>query len=1111
MKCAAAIMIGAVGLLEAGAVFCAAASAGFDSVGLRSQLHAGRDAHQPGTDGSHGEQAAPAAPVVGAPVDPSRLGMNGSEESEPSLSRLDRRSRPDSPPNARDPAGPSEFSAQSWRTDDGLPSDMVNAILQSRDGYLWVATNAGLARFDGVRFEVFSRAVAPQLANDDCLRVFEARGGSLWIGTVGGGLARLEHGAFQRYGRADGLVFQYPITFLEDHAGRQWFGTDEGLYVWDGRTFARVGSPLQPLFETQAHRILFTTPNGIAVWESTDEEGNSAGSPFDRGRVLARGTEPKILEALGIEVPASLHWPFRVVAGQRGTTWVHETAAHRIWRFRGNKSESFDLPPAWDDERFTPIYESRNGILWIGTLTGGLRFLENGVFHSLTSEDGLPGRTITAITEDREGNIWIGTSAGLARLRRRAFTMAFKSDEERTDERTWTVLEDHTGDIWIGTQSELLRKHGSEWSTYSKWNGRAGTSVTSLLEDRGNRLWIGTTGGLTCRIGERFVDYTDKDGLSDANVRALYEDSHARLWIGTAAGGATIYENGRFRAVRAKDGLGSDWVRFITEDRAGNLWLCTTGGLSRWREGSITTYRRADGLSEDIVLGVHEGDDGTLWVATLGGGLCRLKNGKFRAITSADGLPDNTILRILDGPRGDYWMSTPKGIFRVETKQLDAVADGRSRHVDCVVYGKKDGLTTTDCGGGTQPSGWRDRKGRLWFPTSRGVAMVDPATLVINRVPPPVIVEQVISDGRLVPASAPVTLAAGSKSLEVHYTGLSFTAPERVRFRYRLEGYDVDWIDAGSRRTAYYTSLPPGRYAFHVLAANDDGVWNETGARLDVRMLPFFYQTWWFLIACIAGAILIVWRLYARRLRQIEARFAAVVDERNRIARELHDTIARGFTGVSMQLEAVSARLPDLSPEARESLDRARLLTRSSLADARRSVRALRPQALVRGDLASSLRTSLEEATLGTRVRGEFSIRGTTKSLPDLVEDHLLRVGQEAISNALRHGEPRAVRVELLYHRRRVELRIEDDGRGFQAGGRIDRVDESGAGAKRDDGIGCEDRSPDDGVSGGMGLPGMRERLAQIGGTLEITSAPDRGTRIKAIVPRPGLRFWSQP
>jgi signal transduction histidine kinase len=450
-----------------------------------------------------------------------------------------------------------------------------------------------------------------------------------------------------------------------------------------------------------------------------------------------------------------------------------------------------------------------------------------------------------------------------------------------------------------------------------------------------------------------------------------------------------------------------------------------------------------------------------------------LRDGTFTTISSKQGLHDDTILRILEDDRGRFWMSTPRGVFRVDRTALDAVADGTAKSVTSVVYDKSDGLPTTDCGGGTQPSGWKARDGRMWFPTGRGVAVVDPAKVGVNATPPAVHIEGVLYD-RIHPGGpGNATLPPGTKSLELHYTSTALAEPDRARFRYRLEPFDPDWVEAGARRVAYYTALRPGSYRFHVIAANESGVWNEEGAVYDLRVEPFFYETPVF-FAAIAGMLAFAaWAAYRVRVRQIEARYAAVLSERGRIARELHDTIAQGFTGVSMQLEAVSSRLGDAPGEVRDNLDRARLLVRSSLADARRSVKALRPHLLESRDLTASLRAVASQLTEGTGVTASVTVNGSKRRLPPGIEDALFRVGQEAMTNAIRHGQCKTIQVTVRVGGGQARVAIEDDGAGFDT-----------STAKE-----------------GSGLAGMKERLDKLDGAVEVTSSPGGGTRVEAMVP----------
>ncbi|HYG09816.1 MAG TPA: triple tyrosine motif-containing protein, partial [Pyrinomonadaceae bacterium] len=498
----------------------------------------------------------------------------------------------------------------------------------------------------------------------------------------------------------------------------------------------------------------------------------------------------------------------------------------------------------------------------------------------------------------------------------------------------------------------------------------------------------------------------------------------------------------------------------------------------RLRDERFEVFNTKDGLASNIVIGAHETGDGALWFGTLGGGLARFKDGKFKPVTSAAGLADDTITRVLEDDAGNFWMGSTRGVLRVSLKDLNDYADERARSVTCVVYGKADGLPSIDCSGGTQPAGWRTRAGAMWFPTAQGVAVLDPSRLTRNEVPPPVVIENLVVDRSPVALADGLRLPRGSRAVEFHFTALSFVDPSKVKFRYMLEGFDADWVEAGARRDAFYTNLPPGSYRFRVLAANDDGVWSDAGAMLSFTLPPYFYQTrWFYLVAAMltAGAM---WGVYQLRVRQLKHEFVAVLEERNRIARELHDSLAQGFTSISIHLEALSAKMGAPHDAAREHLNQARLLVRSSLAEARRTVRDLRSELLEAGDLAAALSQVAGQLTAGTNVSAQVTVAGASRHLPERVESNLLRVGQEALTNAVRHAGARTVRARLEYGDGQVWLRIEDDGQGFD-------VHTTGAASN----------------GGGFGLRGMRERLIRIGGTLSVESLPGRGTKITATVP----------
>jgi two-component sensor histidine kinase len=502
------------------------------------------------------------------------------------------------------------------------------------------------------------------------------------------------------------------------------------------------------------------------------------------------------------------------------------------------------------------------------------------------------------------------------------------------------------------------------------------------------------------------------------------------------------------------------------------LWIGTDGGgLNRFQEGRFTALKTANGLANDIVLSLHADDEGSLWIGT-SGGLSRLKDGALASFTTANGLFDDVVFQILEDARGNLWMSCNKGVSRVSKTELEDLAKGKIGSVSAVSYGTADGMKSRECNGGFQPAGWRTHDGRLWFPTIKGVAVIDPDNINQNPFAPPVMIEQVLVDHEPIDIIDQVSLAPGKSKFEFHYTALSFIAPEKLRFRYRLDGFDNSWVDAGTKREAAYTNIPPGAYTFRVIACNNDGVWNETGSAFHFYLKPRFHQTSWFYALCAVLIGLIGLGLYRLRVRQIKAQFAAVLAERNRIAREIHDTLAQGFAGISLQLEAVDETLNDTPTVARDHLNRARRLVRSSLAEARRSVWQWRSPALENAGLASALSAVAHELTAGSPIVTQVNVKGAVRRLSALVENNLLHIGREALTNAIKHARAHSIDVELTFEPAKVRLRITDDGVGFVAPQSTPTGD------------------------GGLGLISMRERAQQIAGRLVIASKPGGGTEV---------------
>ena len=505
------------------------------------------------------------------------------------------------------------------------------------------------------------------------------------------------------------------------------------------------------------------------------------------------------------------------------------------------------------------------------------------------------------------------------------------------------------------------------------------------------------------------------------------------------------------------------------------MWVGTRAGLSEFKAGKFTNYTSKDGLSSEVITSLHEDSAHNIWIGTNDGGLNRLRNGRITSYTTRNGLLDNVIYRILEDAQHNLWFSSPRGISKVGLSELNDFADGKLQYLNPTTYGTSDGMLTRECSGGGYPAGWRGSDGKLWFSTIKGIAMIDPGNTQFNREVPPVAIEQIRIDDQPLTANGNVQFSPATTRLEFYYTALSFVAPDKVKFKYKLEGFDPDWIDAGTKRTASYTNLRPGTYTFRVIAANNDGVWNQEGAAFQFYLHPHFYQTYWFYALLILLLAFLVWQAYQLRVRRMKAQFAAVLVERTRIAREIHDNLAQELLGISVQLEVVARTMPPGAEVAKSHLDRVRLLIRHGIAEARRYVWDLRSQALDNSDLPTALKETAQRLTLERNVEAQVQVGGVFRQLPRPVEDNLLRIAQEAINNALAHANPEHVVVNLTFDINRVQLSVRDDGRGFDPA----VVNQNGH----------------------FGLVGMRERAQRIGGTFKIVSSAETGTEVLIEVP----------
>lgn len=926
------------------------------------------------------------------------------------------------------------LASQTWRTENGLPQNSVHSILQTRDGFVWLATEGGLVRFDGVRFVVYDRQNTPQLKSNNIRALAEDRHGALWIASAGG-LTRFANATWTAFTVPDGLPSDNVWSVEVDGEGKVWAATTDGLARWANHRFAKVATT------GGAIGALALAPRG-ALLIATQE---------DLQLFFREGNFQTVVSPIKSNVEA-------ILSEASNRLWLG--TAQGLWLTNGPDKKLYTTADGLPSNHITTLFAARDGSIWAGTDAGAAR-ISNGQVERFSA-----GQAILSFSEDREGDIWVGTEAdGVTILRRQKFVTLSDSPSP-----VRCVFQDHTGVVWMGTAGTGLRRWADgKFSALTTQDGLSSDQVFALAEDAAGDLLVGTPDGLNRIQGGRVSVLTSADGLADDFVRSLFRDTDGSVWIGTRRG-LSHWKNGRFKTYTQRDGLGSDLVGAVLRTKTDDLWIGTLHGLSRLQNGRLTNLTTRDGLSSDIVTALHEDAAGSLWIGTEGGGLNLYRNRRLTRFAVSLGLPA-TIYGITEDSRGNLWMPASTGVYRATITDLKRAADGGAE-ANVVSYGTGDGLKISECTGGGHPAVWKSNDGALWFATPKGAAVLRPGDAHLNDVPPPVVIESVALDDHSFDPERLKQVSPGHARIAFEYAGLSFVAPQKVIFRYKLEGFDRQWIDAGTRRVAYYTNLSPGRYIFRVLARNNDGIWNESGATFEFQMLPHFYQTFWFASLMLVLLCLLAYATYRWRVREVESRFQVVLEERNRIAREIHDTLSQGFVAVSVQLEVVSQLLTSSTESAKDHLNQARSMVRESLAEARTAIWALRSHSSAHEDLAGRLSKTADQLTQTSSAKVRLKVHGPYRPLERVLEDELVRIGQEALANAVRHANAENIEIELAFEPKRLRMTIADDGRGFT--------------------IAPNGHGP----AGHFGLQGMRERAGQIHADLTVESSLGAGTRV---------------
>lgn len=959
------------------------------------------------------------------------------------------------------------YSLATWSDKDGLPTGPIRALVQDAEGYLWLGSDSGLVRFDGVRFVPWDELNEAPLPSASVSTLRATRDGSLWVAFGdSGGVSRISHGRVQNYGERDGLPTVQVVAIVEDAAGTVWACSNRGLYRFSHGRWEQLGSgrglPKGPIYAGYVNRegsLFVATATGVFKRHLSPER-------FDR---IASTEDPV----------------FSISEDSQGRIYVTDPATgFKILNERQPQARSLSRGQG------AQLLHDRRDSLWVATVGQGVWRVRldtdpqapkmASVSRGRSDEDASLGEVVRALLEDRDGNVWVGSRGGLSRFTPRRVTQRLDLGLVNGVEET------RDGSVWIQAPDALvqLTEVRGEWRTERRY--LEGFRPRAMHVDEHGTLWVASDRGVVRFTGR--TSAREKEAVSDGlhQVDSITSDGSGGVWLHDVEQGLLRWNSGRLEPFALPEALRRTSIVLSTfrqsrvvstfTDRGGRVWIgFVRGALGRLdRDGRFQVFGPQDGVTAGAYSAMFQDSAGVMW---FGGsnGLTRHANGRFVTFDGKQGFPAKLLTAIIEDETGALWLGTASGLVRIDRGEFDHAIVDRGYQIRYRLFDGVDGVTGTPKQSGSRGA-IRTNDGRLWFLTGLGLTIVDPETLQHGSAPPgiPVWIEAIIADQRKLAVTPGVALPPSIKRLEIDWSALNLTFPLRTTFRYRLEGLDADWIDTGKRRQAIYTNLRPGNYRFRVQANN--GAWLEPGVAFAFSVPVMFYQTIWFWTGCATSlcvAVGVAWRL---RLRRVRRQFALVLGERFRVSREIHDTLLQSLVGLTLQLDHLRKE-PKLTPQmTREQLLQMRKQTETYIREARQSIWNLRSLTPQRCDLATALRQAWERVA-EKDVAFDIRVMGTPRPCGLAVEEQVLRIGQEAVTNAIRHSQAHRIAMELHYQEAALTLRISDDGCGFAP------------------------TSVNSDSNGHCGVMGMKERAETIGATFRISSVIGAGTVVETTVP----------